>query len=215
MPKAGEPVNSPIPPSGAEDGDAEDGADVPAGDVVLVALDMLVLDPGMGGKDSRSEAPKDEEGLKALSPLNPVIWGLSAGDSEMEGVPPLAVVVAPVGWLDNEENTESENPVPDAVVPVTAVSCALRNGNVPIEPALFREKDDATLAILALLFASLLLKAPNSCSPPSEAVCCGFCCWAVWLLRLPPFKYSSINVGALGTGGAGATGTPKGLREPV
>lgn len=53
---------------------------------------------GIGGKDSRSAAPKDEEGLKALRPENPVICGFNGAETDIEGVDaPTDVVVVEVG----------------------------------------------------------------------------------------------------------------------
>jgi len=53
--------------------------------------------------------------LNCLRPVKPVVWGLSG--LEKEGVPAFEVAVE-VGWLDRDENTESENPEPDAVADV-------------------------------------------------------------------------------------------------
>jgi len=53
------------------------------------------LSEGIGGKDSNNDVPKDDEGLNALSPLKPVVCGLSAGDNDSGGG--LDVAVAPVG----------------------------------------------------------------------------------------------------------------------
>ncbi len=46
-------------------------------------------DWGMGGKDSRSAAPKDDDGLKGFKALKPVVCGWRAVGDEIE--------VAPVG----------------------------------------------------------------------------------------------------------------------
>jgi len=207
--------------------DAEVGVEVAAVGELLPGV--LGLDPGIGGRDSNNDAPKADEGLNALSPLNPVVCGLSVGDKEMDGG--LEVVVAPVGWLFNDENTESEKPDP-----VVAVFCEFRNGTVPDEldrlgkPVLFssafpllNQKDDATLPI-SPLSSPPAPKAPDPFMPPNDPVCCRrcSCCW-VWaplgplkllLVLLPPIANSN-NVGALGTGGAGATGIPNGFLEPV
>lgn len=118
------PMNEPFP-------NADGGEDVPVGGF---APGVPGLEPGIGGSDSKSEAPKEDEGLNALRPLKPVICGLSVGDIEGAALP--EVVVAPVGWVERDENMESENP--ELVV---AVFCAFRNGNVPelalLSPALF------------------------------------------------------------------------------
>lgn len=75
---------------------------------------VVGADCGMGGSDSRSCAPNDDEGLKALMPEKPVACGCSGLAPEAEDT------VVPVGWLDNEENTELEKlePVREDVVPV-------------------------------------------------------------------------------------------------
>lgn len=39
---------------------------------------LALPEPGIGGKESTRDAPKDEEGLNALIPAKPVIWGCSA-----------------------------------------------------------------------------------------------------------------------------------------
>lgn len=72
---------------------AEDGVDVPAGGLPFVTLVKFELDPGIGGKDSNSDAPKDDVGLNGLSPPNPVICGLSVGDNDTDGVPEAVVVL--------------------------------------------------------------------------------------------------------------------------
>jgi len=70
--------------------------------VLLVALEFRSvpgvpgLEPGIGGNDSRSEAPKEDEGLKALSPLNPVTCGLRDGEVGNDVVPLPDIDVAPV-----------------------------------------------------------------------------------------------------------------------
>lgn len=76
-------------------------------------------EPGIGGRDSISEAPKDDDGLNGLRPANPVKWDLTGPEAEDDDA-----LVAPVGWVDREdEKSESENVDPVVVV---AVFCALR-----------------------------------------------------------------------------------------
>lgn len=76
-------------------------------------------DPGIGGKDSSSDAPNDDDGLNGFKPANPVIWGFRELVLEV-----IEVLVPPVGWLENDdEKGESENVDPVVVV---AVFCALR-----------------------------------------------------------------------------------------
>jgi len=82
------------------------------GDTEAEAAGVVASDCGIGGSASRSDAPKDEVGLKALTPpLKPVACGRNG---------------APVGWLDsavlpvgctpNELRSESEKVDPVAVV---------------------------------------------------------------------------------------------------
>lgn len=58
---------------------------------------VVGADCGIGGRDSSSAAPKEEDGLNALSPANPVFCGCNglAEDTEMDGAEDVAV--APVG----------------------------------------------------------------------------------------------------------------------
>jgi len=49
------------------------GSTAAAGEVPPAVPVEFELGIVIGGKDSKSEAPKDEEGLNALSPLNPVV----------------------------------------------------------------------------------------------------------------------------------------------
>lgn len=61
---------------------------------------VLGADCGIGGNDSNSAAPNEEDGLKALIPLNPVFCGCNgaAEEIEIDGAADAAVVaVAPVG----------------------------------------------------------------------------------------------------------------------
>lgn len=82
------------------------------GDAAAEAAGVVDSDCGIGGSASRSDAPKDEVGLKALTPvLKPVACGRNG---------------APVGWLDSavlpvgcppkEPRSESEKVDPVAVV---------------------------------------------------------------------------------------------------
>jgi hypothetical protein len=84
-------VDAAVPKDGIPPGEV--GVDVAA--VVGESLLAFGLDPGIGGKDSNSDAPKDDEGLNALSPLNPVGCGLRVDEREIDGG--FDVVVAPVG----------------------------------------------------------------------------------------------------------------------
>ena len=164
-------------------------------------------DCGIGGSASRSDAPKDEVGLKALTPaLKPVACGRNG---------------APVGWLDsavlpvgcppNELRSESENVDPVAViVAVEALvldeptgvndevvgrgACAL-----PVSPVM---NEEATLE-------KVVVGKPVCWGMTCTELCA--CCWDCGAAFV-----SSNSVGARGTGGGdGALGTPNGLREPV
>lgn len=73
---------------------------------------VVGADWGMGGSDSSSAAPNEEEGLKAFMPEKPVVCGCSVEGVNAEGE---EVLVAPVGCMDSEENTEFENVEPDVV----------------------------------------------------------------------------------------------------
>ena len=74
---------------------------IPPGEVGVEAAavdEPLLAAPeglGIGGKDSNSDAPKEDEGLNGFSPLNPVVCGLSAGEKDIDGG--FDVIVAPVG----------------------------------------------------------------------------------------------------------------------
>lgn len=58
-------------------------------------------DPGMGGRDSSNDVPNDEDGLKALRPLNPVNWGFRGAETEMDGA--VDIDVAFVVLLDEAD----------------------------------------------------------------------------------------------------------------
>jgi hypothetical protein len=93
----------------------------PNGEVVPLPLSAGVpgKDPGIGGKDSSNDAPNDDDGLNGFKPTNPVNWGFR----EL-GLEDIEVLVAPVSWLENDdEKNGSENVDPVVVV---AVFCALR-----------------------------------------------------------------------------------------
>lgn len=86
MPDTAAPKDG-IPP------DVEVGLDA-VGELPPAVAGVVGFGPEIGGKDSNNDVPNDDEGLNALSPLNPVVCGLSAGDKEVEGEPD--AVVAPV-----------------------------------------------------------------------------------------------------------------------
>ena len=64
---------------------------------------VVGCDPGMGGNDSISDAPKFEDGLNAFKPAKPVTWDFTGSFVEKD------VLVVPVAWLERaEENSEFE-----------------------------------------------------------------------------------------------------------
>lgn len=146
------------------------------GVVLPAAPGVLGLEPGMGGKESNSDAPKLDVGLNAFIPGKPVVWGCNVLGDEVPLVPakvvPFVVADAPVGWPDSDENMESENAEPDV-----AVFCELRNGKLPNElgkpdvPFLFSsafpllsENSEATLAMSPFpSIAPMALANPNVC----------------------------------------------------
>lgn len=111
-------------------------------------------DWGIGGSDSRSCAPNDDDGLNGLIPENPVVCGCRALVFE--------VVVAPVGWLDSDEKTElvKLEPVGDVVEPKLS-----EGGGDVLVPGLLllfpRVNDEATLEMIELFWLGL------------NPVCCG------------------------------------------
>ena len=118
---------------------------------------------GMGGRDSRSAAPNEDDGLNGLSPVKPVVCLcngplLPAPEIEIDGAPPaelFVVAVNPVGCEESAEKRESENVEP---VVVLDVGCDASAEKLP-EPGLWlwfcvppgfdesNAKDDAMLAM--------------------------------------------------------------------
>jgi len=66
------------------------------GEVMPVTPGVFGSEPGIGGKDSNNEAPKEEVGLNAFMPVNPVVCGFNVGESDTDGAPE-DMLVAPVG----------------------------------------------------------------------------------------------------------------------
>lgn len=173
---------------------------------------------GMGGRDSKSAAPKEDDGLNGLRPLKPVFCGCSgaAGDTEMDGFDglnePSEVVVAPVGWLASDEKSVSEN---IELVPVADGACGPAPAGLPW-PDLLNENSDATLAMTDPVCCGATC-GPKPFIPRPEFTGDDGCwkpfCWKVWFCP-PPIASSNI-VGGFGTGGGAVTGVPNGLREPV
>lgn len=143
-------------------------------------LGVVGADWGIGGRDSSRAAPNDEDGLNGFMPLKPVLCGCKGEIGE-------AVLVAPVGWLDNEENSEF-----DVAVDPVAVGDAARwkeeenEGKLvlPAGPTLWEllllgiANSEATLAIMDPLVPPAEPKPVMfGFSPVGEAaplVCC--CC---------------------------------------
>lgn len=153
----------PKPDDGLPEGEAanddsveEDGIPAPAGekdagDDAFSALgDSSAC--GIGGRDSRREAPNDDVGLKAFIPPKPVVCGCR-GDRLNDGAD--VAVVEPVGWLENAEllvpvgwpkSAEAVEPVgwlgkgDDVVEIVCAPSCFLFASK---DQPLLKENDDA------------------------------------------------------------------------
>ena len=83
---------------------------------------------GIGGKDSRSAAPNEDDGLNGFRPLKPVVCLCSgpllpAPEIEIDGAPPappveLVVPENPVGCEESDEKSESENVEPVVVLDV-------------------------------------------------------------------------------------------------
>lgn len=89
---------------------------IPAGDDTAAGVastaGVVGADCGIGGSASRSDAPNDDVGLKALTPaLYPVVCGRNGAP-----VGWLESAVLPVGCPPNELNAGSENVDPVAVV---------------------------------------------------------------------------------------------------
>lgn len=80
-------------------------------------------DCGMVGRVSRRAAPKEEEGLKALMPPNPVVCGCNGADpaeeTDIDGVVPPGEDEAAVVCGERAEKTEEENVIVDDVAPVS------------------------------------------------------------------------------------------------
>ena len=115
---------------------------------------------GMGGSDSRSAAPNDDDGLNGLMPPKPVCWRCSgaaappAEDIEMDGAPVEFVsAVAPVGCVESEEKSESENVEPEVVLDV---GCDASGAKPPalafcVAPVGFDESNANDVATLAMI----------------------------------------------------------------
>ena len=75
----------------------------------LAADGVVGPDPGIGGRLSNNDAPKDDDGLKVFNPVNaprPVAFEVSpvVGCTEIDGTVELVV---PVGWEETEEKSVS------------------------------------------------------------------------------------------------------------
>lgn len=109
------PAKDPGPEAEPGAGEGDDSAGLP------VTSGVVGADCGIGGSDSRRDAPKDDDGLNALSGVKPVVCGFSAPfappgeDREMEGAE--EVNVEPVGCGPREEEKRESEKV-EFVVPV-------------------------------------------------------------------------------------------------
>ena len=191
--------------------------------------DGVVGAEGMGGRDSRSAAPNEDEGLNAFRPLKPVVCrGMGAPpaeEMEMDGAPPLTEV-APVGCEESEEKRVSEKA---ELVIVLDVGCE-ESGDVSDDelccallPDLLESnmKEDATLVIIDdVPLGAEPLGCDDGLDPKlpklgNAPVCCGCCCNCDGLFWLLTPIASSMRVGGFGTGGTGVTICPNGFLDPV
>ena len=213
MPSPGKPVGCEAIDESGFDAEGVDGCD------------------GMGGSDSRSAVPNDEDGLNGLMPPKPVCWRCigavaPANPTEMDGAPVEFVsAVAPVGCVESEEKSESENVEPEVVLDVGCDASGVKFPKLEAPLGLDESnvKDVATLAMIdepfALVALADALDVPFCCDKPNPPklggapVCIGCCC-SCWAWLLTPIA-SSIRVGGFGTGGGVVTTCPNGLREPV
>lgn len=138
-------------------------------------------DCGIGGRDSRSAAPNEEDGLKGLMPAKPVVCGMSEPDgigTLSDGAPDVLNVLesalAPVGWLESEEKRVSEKI--EVEVPVGELGCA-EEPNPPVDPlGLLKENEEATLAMVDWPAGELKALKPVACGAKPEDDCCCCCC---------------------------------------
>lgn len=145
----------------------------------LIEGDVLlgVFGPEMGGNESNKDAPKFDVGLNAFIPGKPVVWGCNAlRDNVLLAPAKFVVAVAPVSWLDSEENTESEDTELDIAVfceRIWGLPSELGKPDIPFlfssALALLNENSEATLAI-----SPFPLIAPMALANPNDRVCC--CC---------------------------------------
>jgi len=166
---------------------------------------------GMGGRDSSSEVPNDEDGLKGLIPPKPVDCGFNmVGDDEIvdgaentDVVPSALVFEGGIDGLDN-------------VFPAVIGVVVLRNDSwfVGLESVLVLAEPGAVVGALnANKEATLLMfdPVPTGLKLPELAFSAPTC-WgalAVFIIAI------SIIVGGFGTGGTSGTGVLYGFRDPV
>jgi hypothetical protein len=176
----------------------------------------LVGDPAIGGSDSNRFAPKEDEGLKGLTPPKPVCCGWR---DEMD----VRVVVdmLPVGLLERCEKSEREA--------VVVACCGTRllgveSDDVEPKPELWEvslvAKEEATLAITpfpgpdcrASLGEAEVGWLPCVCPTSEESAMLPF-------VNVDPLPNALVaiccSVGGFGRGGVGVTGGPNGFLEPV
>jgi hypothetical protein len=87
-------------------------------------------DDGMGGKESRSDAPNELVGLNALRPVNPVVCALRGGEPAPALILVLFKDVTPVDWFDSIEDVPPKSELVVAVVEVVGVE-EVRDDPVP------------------------------------------------------------------------------------
>lgn len=89
-------------------------------DIGVVTVDEVLLLAFGTGRDSTSDAPKDDVGLNCFKPANPVIWGCIA-DTEIDGGFTLVVVVFVFVEVPKDK-LEKASEKPDVEV-IWVVSC--------------------------------------------------------------------------------------------
>lgn len=165
-------------------------------------------DPGIGGRLSNKDAPKDDDGLKVFSPVNaprPVVCEVSpVGWADIEGT---VEVVAPVGWEETEEKRVSV----EKLLFVVDVIWGERVFALGLFPKPSVAKSEATLDIVE---PALGLDVGEDICPGCPFCCC-CCCCCICRSSCCLFIASSIRVGTFGTGGGGEVGIPNGFFDPV
>ena len=140
-------------------------------------------DPAIGGRDSNSEAPNDEVGLKGFKPcrrdcpgeveLNRGVEGTDWADERND------VLVKPVGWVERDDENKESDPVAELVADfVPSLFCTVGGVTVVLGWLFTKAKDEATLEISAAPgFSEELPKSKFFQVGGSGCVCCSsrFC----------------------------------------